>query len=123
MPRSQVQNIPCNQGGDPPRWLQTWQPNDRLGGMSTLFLTVDLRISLRTPRLKLEGDKLEEKKSERVLIGEPPSDTIYCTDFYGRHSGLLPRDKSVHTPDVGETWHISLVLFVARNTAAVEDPA
>ncbi|KAF9654286.1 hypothetical protein BDM02DRAFT_3106593 [Thelephora ganbajun] len=64
--------------------------NNYLGGISTLFSAAEL---LKNPTL--EGDRFKHRP-ERVAIG------------------LLLRDKSVHNPNVGSTWPISLLFSLVQ---------
>ena len=79
--------------------------NNYLNGIPALFSAAEL---LRNPTLERFNDR-----PERVAIGEPASVTRYIRS-YEICLGLLLRDKSVHNPNVGSTWPVSLLFSLVQ---------
>lgn len=82
--------------------------NNYLSGIPTLFSAVEL---LNNPTL--EGDRFR-RRPERVAVGRPLIGYCVTRRFYEIRSGLLLRDKSVHNPNVGSTWPISVLFSLVQ---------
>ena len=81
--------------------------NNYLGGIPALFSAAEL---LKNPTL--EGERFNHRP-ERVAIGEL-ANIMWYTRSYKLCSGLLLRDTSVHNPNVGSTWPISLLFSLVQ---------
>jgi tRNA nucleotidyltransferase (CCA-adding enzyme) len=82
--------------------------NNYLGGIPALFSAAEL---LKNPDLK--GERFN-RRPERVAIGEPADAATWHTRSYILRSGLLLRDKSVHNPNLGSTWPVSLLFSLVQ---------
>lgn len=80
--------------------------NNYLSGIPTLFSAAKL---LKNPTLERFN-----RHPERVTIGEPPGGATWHASSYKLFSGLLLRDKSVHNPNVGSTWPVSLLFSLVQ---------
>lgn len=81
--------------------------NNYLGGIPALFSAAEL---VKNPTL--EGGRFDDLP-ERVAIGEP-TNTMWHTHSYTLCAGLLLRDNSVHNPNVGSTWPVSLLFSLVQ---------
>lgn len=83
--------------------------NNYLSGIPALFSAADL---LNNPTL--EAGKFEHRPERVAIGGSFIQHRVDHRRFYELSSGLLLRDKSVHNPNVGSTWPISLLFSLVQ---------